>query len=154
MEDETCWFPAADFDKASWRDDAAAVERASGNIPPSMPAQEAAVASEETMSDAQMAKEEARDEKARAAATGAPTPEAVWSDLASAGVAFLEKLSEAISRPKRRYDSDGEPISNRPDSLTSRDERTGQPCLKLPLPKPEVLKSLADLLGNLAGLVK
>ncbi len=135
------------------------VERASGNIPPSMPPQEAAAAPEVTVSDAQIAKEEAREEKARAAATGAPAPAAVWTDLAAAGVAFLEKLGAVIQNSHASSARSGDQkqapsLPSLPDSLVSRDERTGEPCLKLPLPKPEVLKSLADLLGNLAGLVK
>ncbi len=136
------------------------VERASGGIPPAMPSQEApAPASEEAVSEAQMAEEEAG-----AAASAPAATDAVWNELATAGLAFLEKLGQAFQRPHSGESVDSStpscpsgksmPGVGLSETLLSRDERTGQSCLKLPLPSPEILRTVAELLGNLAGLGK
>ena len=158
------------------------VERASGNIPPSMPPQEespaASASNAEPLTEAQSEIEEtaalagAGMAALAGAGSAAPgTPEALWSDLATVGLSFLEKLGQALQSPRPQAPIDPATPSTMsisstsstkpalgagllPESLLARDERTGQPCLKLPLPKPEVLQTIADLLGKLAGLGK
>ena len=138
------------------------VERATGNVPPAMPPEEApsATAAEtEAISDAQMALEEKQEAAAGVAAAPADTG-AVWTELATAGLSFLEKLGQALQGTSPAPPAAGQPAKQAdanaalPAALLARDEQTGQPYLKLPMPKPEVLQSIADLLGKLAGMGK
>jgi hypothetical protein len=34
------------------------------------------------------------------------------------------------------------------------DEETGQPCLKIPIPDPQTLQNLAEMLGNFAKALR
>lgn len=77
----------------------------------------------------------------------------------TAGLAFIEKLGQALTAPSgggadERGDTKPTSGPGLPAALLACDEQTGQPYLKLPLPKPELLQSVADLLGKLAGLGK
>ena len=140
------------------------VERATGNIPSAMPPQEASTsaASIEPVSDAQMAMEE---QKAEAAATSAPmNGDATWTELATVGLSFLEKLGQALQGGAVAKSGGGNgqhatpapSLSNLrlPETLVGRNEKTGQPCLNLPLPKPEILQTISELFGKLAGMGK
>jgi superfamily II DNA or RNA helicase len=79
-----------------------------------------------------------------AAASPAPRP-AVPADalagLVAAGASFLEKLAGALS---------GGPSGGLPESLIVQDEQTGQPFIKFPLPEPEMIQSIVNLLGAFA----
>jgi superfamily II DNA or RNA helicase len=73
--------------------------------------------------------------------------EQAWADVFSAGMSLLEKISGALSAGKAHQKSAAGSLAL-PLGLLSADESTGQPCLKLPLPKPDVLKKIVDLLGE------
>jgi len=132
------------------------VERASSGIPPAMPPQEAPdPAFEEIVSEAQM------DTETRGETTDQPAAEGAWAELATAGLTFLEKLGQALqgsrtggSGATTAPSTQSSPNIGLSETLLVRDERTGQPCLRLPLPKPEVLQNIADLLGKLASMGK
>ncbi len=133
------------------------VERASGGIPPAMPSQETPdPTSEEVVSETQMDTETMRGTTDTPAAA-----EGVWAELATAGLAFLEKLGQALQGSRTggpggtaTPSPKSPPNIGLPETLLSRDERTGQISLNLPLPKPEVLQNVADLLGKLAKMGK
>ena len=136
-----------------------------------MPSQDEAHAASATNEESLTEVQSEREETAALAGADSATPgapEAVWADLATAGLSFLERLGQALQSPRPQAPLDSSTMSTSsisstkpsagagllPESLLARDERTGQPCLKLPLPKPEVLKTIADLLGRLAGMGK
>jgi superfamily II DNA or RNA helicase len=118
------------------------VEQATDRIPAAMPAQDEALADEPST----------REEALVEAAVPAPQ-QAEWSELAAAGLAFVEKLGQALlARQQGGTDAPAKGGSRDGiDSLLARDERTGEPYLRLPLPKPELLHSIADILGKLTA---
>ena len=116
------------------------VEKASAAIPQKMPAEP------DRTPDGQPSK------PAGSAGQAGPdsTPsEQAWADVVSAGMLLLEKISGALSAGKRPGKSPAGSIAL-PRTLIANDESTGQPCLKLPLPKPDMLKKIVDLLEAFA----
>lgn len=80
------------------------------------------------------------------------SPEAVWTDVAAAGMSLLDKLSQALTAGGHAATGEGKPSSLQlPSGLIVRDESGGQPYLKLPVPKPEVLQQFAGLVSGLLG---
>ena len=71
--------------------------------------------------------------------------EQAWSDVFSAGISLLEKLSGAISAGKKGDRSTGGEIAL-PKGIIATDDSSGRPYIKLPLPAPEMLKKITDLL--------
>ena len=70
-------------------------------------------------------------------------------DLMNVGLSLVEKLFASPSSPTKP--STPKTPSRSPLPLTvETDQETGQPCLKLPVPSKEVIKGLADLLGEFA----
>ena len=108
------------------------VDKATQAIPEQMPAEPDRVA------DAKESKSDARSR-----ADYAPHEE-TWSDIFSAGMSLLEKISGALSAGKPKDGSAAKSIAL-PHGLLATDESTGQPYLKLPLPKPELIKKIVDL---------
>ena len=45
----------------------------------------------------------------------------------------------------------GQVPGRQPGGLVARDEQTGQPYLKLPMPKPDTLRKIADVLAAFAN---
>jgi superfamily II DNA or RNA helicase len=117
------------------------VEKATGSIPPSMPAAAEPV-SEEEKSLSRGKKPSAR----HPVAPQAPTPQTpsaaqTWSDVFSAGFSFLEKIQHALqagATPSKKQ-SPAAP-------LIEKDPATGRGYLKLPLPEPQILEKLLGLL--------
>jgi superfamily II DNA or RNA helicase len=75
-----------------------------------------------------------------------PAPQQLWSELASVGATLLDKLGHLLRG------NGSAPGGNGRSSLAltvSQDEATGQPCLKLPLPKPETTQKLLGLLAEI-----
>jgi superfamily II DNA/RNA helicase len=87
----------------------------------------------------------------------------VWSDLLTAGMSFLEKLGQSMNVAgfeksaggTRRADGTvgegglGAAGGGNSDSpFVARDEKTGEPYLRIPMPPPETLRKVADLLGG------
>ena len=104
-------------------------------------------------------------DKPRAADTGQPTsaphapPADAWTDVISAGMQLLEKFTQAIGEPpaatgaKRSKPSLAKKLPSGvalPSSLLARDEKTGQSYVKLPMPEPEVVQKIIEVLGALA----
>ena len=118
------------------------VDKATGSIPgPMPPASEAAAP--------------ATDEKGPAPPQRPPETEAasaqeqMWADVVSTGVALLGKLGEAL----RAGGGGREPRAGTgpPGGIIARDEKTGRSYLKLPLPDPETLQKVADVLSSFAA---
>jgi SNF2 family DNA or RNA helicase len=83
----------------------------------------------------------------RAADQPATTQAEMWTDVLTAGVTLLDKLARTLSAPK---DGDRPTRSGGlPAGLIAQDEASGQPYLKLPLPKAEILEKVMGLLGSL-----
>ena len=133
------------------------VENVTESIPAAMPAQaEPPAEAEETVAEDRAAEEaEAREERAAAAAVGAPSPERVWTDALTVGLSFLEKIGAALRPRESRPAKEGEPAQSPAaavvSSLVARDKETGEPYLRLPMPKPETLQKIADLFSALVG---
>jgi hypothetical protein len=85
------------------------------------------------------------DEEPEEAPTAAAAPANPWAGLLQVGMALLQQVSTA-AQP-------GAPDSSRPaslgGSLVTRDERTGETFLKVPVPKPEVLDQALRAVGAL-----
>jgi SNF2 family DNA or RNA helicase len=128
------------------------VEKATGEIPASMPqepdrngAGAAGAAADTAVGDQtpEEAEEEARREPSAARAAIQSAAQPGWSDIISAGMSLLQRLTApADSGPGR---------GGLPANLVARDEATGQPYLKLPMPNPDVVQKIVDLLGALTG---
>jgi len=123
------------------------VEKATGAIPP------AAVREPETLPPAG---EEFEKKPAPAGAETQPAPlrsESAWAEVASAGLAFLDKLSQALLEPAGKARPPETPAQSLPGLAQAFLERdaTGRAFLKLPVPHPDTLKKVADLLYELSG---
>ncbi len=109
------------------------VEKATGAIPEKMPSEPDRIAGEK------------RPECGEKSQPRHTPQEQAWADVFSAGVSLLEKLNGALSAGKTRGQSPAGALAL-PKGLIVADESTGQSYLKLPLPKPELLKKIVDLL--------
>lgn len=110
------------------------VEKATTTIPAPAPAPEEA---ETEQADEQPTVDESGDQ---AVAQCDPLEQA-WSQFAAAAMGFLAPLIGAKTPTAK--DGGAAPTIQR---LVGRDEATGQPCLKLPLPSADVLNRLAQAL--------
>ena len=79
----------------------------------------------------------------------AAAPEQLWSDLATAGQALLQGLGRmfAAGTGHGASSNSDRPSAGPPAGLLERDERTGQTYVKLPMPDPETLQKLVDVLA-------
>ena len=127
------------------------VETATGSIPPSMPTEPQPPADGNGKHPGRRAEAE-RGEAAEPAARKpkAPSQQEVWTDVVTTGVALLDKLTRALAGG-----SGGTAEADRPGGLrlpgaaVTRDEQTGQSYLKLPLPEPETMQKIVELLAAL-----
>ncbi len=69
-------------------------------------------------------------------------------DLLTAGAQWLAQVGQALRKPPS---SAAAPGATSASPLIAKDELTGKPCLKLPLPDDATLQSLVGLLQGLAG---
>jgi SNF2 family DNA or RNA helicase len=117
------------------------VEQATGRIPERMPA-----AGGDGAADAAGAArpEEAGEPAGDEAATAA---QSAWGEVLAAGTALLDKLGRALQAAPGRA---GGGTAASPAGLVARDERTGEPYLRLPVPEPDTLQKIVDLLSALA----
>jgi superfamily II DNA or RNA helicase len=87
---------------------------------------------------------EAEPEEERVVETAAATDP--WSGLLQTGMAILQQLSEATrAKPSAGAANGARPAA----SLLTRDEKTGETFLKLPVPSPEVLGQALQAFGAL-----
>jgi hypothetical protein len=109
------------------------VEKVTGSIPQPMPQEPQPAAAEA----AEVA------EPVEAARPPALPQEQLWADVVTAGMSLLDKLGQALTPGK----SSKQPSAGfgPPSGMISRDEQTGQPYLKLPMPEPETMQKIAEL---------
>jgi hypothetical protein len=97
----------------------------------------------------------------RESSQGPASPDRVWTDIVTAGMSLLEKLGQALAaagpspavglRPAGgTAPQDAAGRASGPASLIAQDAKTGRPCLQLPLPDPETLRRISDVLAALA----
>ncbi|MBN2474680.1 MAG: DEAD/DEAH box helicase [Pirellulales bacterium] len=139
------------------------VEKATGSIPQSMPqASEPSAASEEVGED--LADVRAAEPASRAASPS----EEIWTDVVAAGMSLLDKLGKALAtgQADRSKATLGDralgdralgdralgdrALGGLAESLVTRDDSSGQPYLKLPLPEPETMQKVLELFAALA----
>lgn len=132
------------------------VEQATDSIPAAMPAEEAMPpepAIETAASGVEAAVEEFEEQAAQQAAAMTVQQQA-WTDALTAGLSFLEKISAAFRPAPEKPDATPAAASGAAAILSSfvaQDEKTGAPCLKIPMPQPETLRKIADLFTSLVG---
>ena len=109
------------------------VEKATGSIPPrvaEVPEPPAAAEAAEPAETAQAGEP-----------SGAPQEKA-WADVLTAGMSLLEKLGQALGGSGGGKPSAGGGL---PGVVVNRDEQTGQPYLKFPLPELDTMQKMAEL---------
>jgi superfamily II DNA or RNA helicase len=123
------------------------VEKAAASVPPSMPAEPEPVETEKRTSAPEAPQQP--NPHPRGPVEEPAAPERIWQDIVTAGVSFLDKLGQALATA-----GNAPPDATGGDSAASafigRNTRTGQPCLQLPLPAPETLQRISDVLAALA----
>jgi superfamily II DNA or RNA helicase len=81
--------------------------------------------------------------------------EEAWAEVLTAGMSLVEKLTRALAPGKMAEGGEAQRGMAIARSLSAGmladDEQTGQPCLKIPLPPPETIQEIAQLLGTLVG---
>ena len=128
------------------------VEKVTSAIPQPMPIEPAPpIGGEEAAADEDELPADGRGRhKPAAAPAEARLSESPWTDVLTAGMTLLEKLTQTLSTATPTGERPAGQESARlvlPESLVARDEPEGPPYLKLPLPNPEVLEQLGGLLG-------
>jgi len=134
------------------------VEKATGSISQPMPQErKATVAAEE----AEVAKRAKAAETGEAGPPAKPSPaphEQLWADVLSTGMSLLEKLGQAFgagqsapSDPSARSAGTALVPAQMLGGLVARDEPTGQPYLRLPLPAPEMMQKIVELFTMFTG---
>jgi len=130
------------------------VETATGSIPASMPTEPQPPADGNGERPGRRAEAE-RGEPAEPAARKpkAPSQEEVWTDVVATGVALLDKLTRALAGGAAGGGPSDKPARPGglalPGAAVTRDEQTGQPYLKLPLPEPETMQKIVELFAAL-----
>ncbi len=127
------------------------VETATGSIPASMPAEP------QPRSDGNGAEPglpaappTERQPEPTAPRPAAASQEEIWSEVVTAGVGLLDKLTQALSNTGGGAEpgQSGQPgRPSLPSAAITRDEQTGQSYVKLPLPEPETMQKLLDLVS-------
>jgi hypothetical protein len=118
------------------------VEKVTGSIPQPMPQQPERGEVSEAGEMAEVA------EAVEAAQPPAPPQERLWADVVTAGMSLLERLGQALVASKtgaQRTAGLGLPAG-----MVTRDQQTGQPYLKLPLPEPETMQKIVELFAAFA----
>jgi len=123
------------------------VEKATGSIPQAMPRTAEPSEPSEPAADADASRAPGQAPAAEPAKPSAPPQEQLWSDVVTAGMSLLEKLGQALGTGQPQQPSGG----GLPGAIVTRDEQTGQPFLKLPLPEPETMQKIMELFGTLTG---
>jgi hypothetical protein len=118
------------------------VEQASGTIPPSMP--------HEADLPPEIETETETETTAPAGTEQAVSPkEQAWTEVVSTGLSLLDKLGQALlgdSYPRDPAEKTKQLAL--PDRLFEKDKESGEPYLKIPMPKPETLQKVITFLGE------
>ena len=123
------------------------VEKVTGAMPKTMPTEAQPPVAGEAGADGAEAGDDGAAEPGGTAETVSPEQQ-LWHDVAAAGQSLLEKLTQALTPGKAGGPSAG---AAAPGSLVVRDEPTGQPYLRVPLPEPETLQKIVELFRGLVG---
>lgn len=98
--------------------------------------------------NAELVDDQGDDEKAPAEGrtAGGKVGNAALNDLLMGGAKFLMGLSEALASPKDSTaspsDADKQPIEKLVQRFVAKDEVTGKPCIKIPLPEPAAVNAI------------
>ncbi len=117
------------------------VEQASGAIPTAMPKTEGDIEDEAVTRQTSSTKQPGL-------ISTSPQSQAL-QDLMTAGLSLVEKFFTSPSSPTKPptpKTQSRSPVAFKVET----DQATGKPCLKLPVPSKEIIKGLADLLGEFA----
>jgi len=117
------------------------VEQITTSIPEPMPTQTPETKAESPETEEMTAVQPIRHEPRPASHAATGTREQTLAEFASAGLQFVEKLCGLLTAPGAGAGT---------DSLLEHDEKTGRKYLRLPMPEPEALARLVDLLGAIA----
>ncbi len=90
---------------------------------------------------------------AAAAAQEATQPQG-WDALINAGAAFIGALAETLQQPQDADRTSRERQALSPAALLARDEKTGAPQLRIPLPDPETANKLADMMTLFGNVMR
>jgi len=124
------------------------VEKATGAIPQPMPTEPRPPADGNGKRPGRPRKPEPSQPAAEEAKPA--SQEEIWTDVVTAGVSLLDKLTRALAGTGGGAD-ETRPAGGLtlPGAAVTRDAETGQSYLKLPLPEPETLQKLADMFAAL-----
>jgi superfamily II DNA or RNA helicase len=113
----------------------------------SIPLQESAVAVDET----DMGADEVEADASKTVGPGAH-PEQAWNEMLSAGLDFLGKIGQAMQgqRLTSGRESSGSPF----DKMIGRNEKTGAPEVRIPLPDEATAEKFGDLLTGFGQMLK
>lgn len=131
------------------------VETATTSIPAAMPYERPQPAESEAGEDREETATNGRKKaKRESAASPAIVPEDVtrhtWDDVLTAGAALLDKLSQAFGAGGSHAPASGRTPAGPAalsTSLVAQDQQTGEPYLRLPLPSPDTVERIVNLLG-------
>jgi hypothetical protein len=128
------------------------VETAAASVPQPMPSALEPAEAVRAMEEAQAAGAQGQTPAARQpceSSQGPASSDRVWTDIVTAGVSLLEKLGQALAAARTAPQETASRPSAAP-ALIAQDAKTGRPCLQLPLPDPETLQRISDVLAALA----
>jgi superfamily II DNA or RNA helicase len=116
------------------------VEKATAGVSAPMPAEADGEAEKRAPAERKPARDKTGQRAAPAEAESNP-----WAELVSAGMSLVAKVAQALDAGRSGAGGPGAAVGAR----IERDQRTGQPYLKLPLPPPEIAGQLQTLLAEL-----
>jgi len=120
------------------------VEKVAGAIPEPMPKQEDTPKAEEVVADdAALVEDQIPARPSRGERQDA------WQELIASGVDFISKLGQVLQAPAARDTSIAQPAV--PASFVAKDEKTGEAYIRLPMPEPDTIKKIVDVIGALAN---
>jgi superfamily II DNA or RNA helicase/predicted nucleic acid-binding Zn finger protein len=133
------------------------VEQVSGAIPAHVPVQEEMTDIAEQQPGEAEAGDETEQPRGGPAAGGKtplpaspPTaPPRTWDNLLSAGIELLGKFTQGM-----KAQADAKAPAPALQDLVARDERTGMPQLRVPLPDAETARKLGDFLAGLSDVMR
>lgn len=99
------------------------------------------------------ADEAAAVEEESAAAKTVPPPADPWRDVVAAGLELFGKVAQAV-QPPASGSSGNAAIAAAAETFVAKNEKTGAPELRIPLPGPDTMNRLAEALEGLTVLLR
>lgn len=118
------------------------------NTPDRMPSHEEPSPQADAVSDT--VKEE---ETAPEAAKRAPAMPDPWQDVLSAGLDLFGKIAQAL-QPEKAAKTGTTGFLPPPENLLAKNDKTGAPELRIPLPDPDTMNRIAEVLEGLTGMLR